>query len=361
VITNKGSCQVCELAQIPCVRSGLDGRRRQQRSLDKEARELLERIRTLPEEESKKLYQTIRRGHAERPDDQYRPAIGLDITINAASPAPNLKKEYPMAPGAVTSFGNLPMSSAIKANGYPPGVQLQQLKVFTISEAYIQPLNIEQVQSDHLASSMLSFRSLARSQLARNVPADQVLSMKGLDLALFFRDRRAEDPHNVSTWSCEFIKAWQFLAPVTQLAAIHLVGSFMRWYILPCAETYALMSPLMRPLKGQIAVPHPASTGLVHLPMIRQALLEGGKSWVNRVTVDTQHFHWNLGSEAAIKEAALEPGLPAVCTLRREFTDSCDNFSNWTLHESILQDYPEISLGGMGLHSDEVDPARYEP
>ena len=62
---------------------------------------------------------------------------------------------------------------------------------------------------------------------------------------------------------------------------------------------------------------------------------------------------------AAVMDAVLEPGSACVTTLRPEFVEQCDLLSNWTLHESVLEDYPslprEVKLGN------DLDPAKCEP
>ena len=326
----------------------------------------MNKIRTLPESESRQLYEEIRQGSP----------VSRSFDTTCASKRSSSPFEHQgrkeratlhtsegcLSLGSIRSFGNLPLSSAVRANGYPVTVQAQQLQMFTASEAYILPLTFEsELPSDPMANAMLSFRNLARSLLAADTPASQILSSQGVDLTLFFRDRRVGDPHTVSTWACEWMKAWPFLPSVTRLAAIHYAVSFMRWYILPCSKTYAMVSPLLRPSKEQLAVPHPVSLDLVHLPVMRQALLTGGKSWVDRVTTDSHHFHWGHGTMAAVMEATLEPGSGAVKTLRPEFIEQCDMLSNWTLYENVLEDYPDLPKGMTFHHGDSIDPAKCEP
>jgi hypothetical protein len=211
-----------------------------------------------------------------------------------------------------------------------------------------------------MANSMLSFCKLARSQIAANGNVSDILSLRGVDLTLFFRERRSGDPHTVSTWACEMTKAWNFLSSVTRLAAVHYGVSFMRWYILPCPQTYAMLSPLQRPLKEQLNNPHSVSLDLVHLPVVRQAVVTGARSWIDRVTPDIQHFKWSRGSKAAVTETVFEPGSRPVKTLRSDFIKQCDLVSSWTLHESVVRDYPDVPKE-IQLHSDDIDPATLEP
>lgn len=332
----------------------------------------MDKIRTLPESESRALFQGIRQGLAiiERSttvDASKQPNAPSNVT-NETYQDQSQPEELtlslsvrPLSPGSVRSFGNLPLSSAVRANGYPSAVQARQLQMFTTPEACTLPLNIEGMSSsDYMANSMLGFCRVARSQIAANFPVTQVLSLRGVDLTLFFRDRQMGDPHTVSTWACEWMKAWQFLPSVTRLTAIHYAASFMRWYILPCPENYTMLSPLSRPLKEQLFIPHPVSLDLVYLPLMRQALLAGGKSWIDRVTADSHHLHWSHGTMAAIMNDVLEPGSGSVKTLRPEFIEQCDLLSNWTLHESVLEDYPDLPRE-VKLHSNNPDPAKYEP
>jgi len=71
------------------------------------------------------------------------------------------------------NFGNLPLSSAIKANNYPHGVQVHQLARMR-SQAYTV-LPIHDNDRSPVNSVILEFREAQRRRLAFGVPLDDVL------------------------------------------------------------------------------------------------------------------------------------------------------------------------------------------
>ena len=280
--------------------------------------------------------------------ERYKP----DGFIDVAQPNPPLHEtpisqddlnERYITPGAVTSFGNLALSRAVQASTYASHIQDLQLDVFTHGIELCTPLNINtDMRSDRVGHAVRSFRDDARIMIAQGQPANSVLSMDGLDLDLMFRDRNPSDPHTVSTWACEYSKSWTSLPLHIRLATVHFVGTLMRWLIMPCRETYTIMSKLMRPCDAQLLVPHSAHVDVCHLPFIRTDQLIHGGRWVDRITADSQRCHWDKGDDACIVKERLASGK-SVWRLNPEFIQFIDDQTHWTLAESVLTDFPHLA------------------
>ena len=134
-------------------------------------------------------------------------------------------RPYP-TPGYVEVFGNLPMSSAIMANGYPRKVQIQQLCHFRIPIHLIQSLIT--FDNSALARVYTDYRDAARHMLASGVPNEEVSGPDFTAIDLFFRDRVPSDPHTASFWACELCKTFGDAPIFVQLAGMYLLTYLMR-------------------------------------------------------------------------------------------------------------------------------------
>lgn len=138
-------------------------------------------------------------------------------------------RPYP-SPGYVEVFGNLSMSSAVMANGYPRKVQVQQLCHFRIPIHLIQSLVT--FDNSALARVYTDYRDAARHMLASGVPDSEVSGPDFTAIDLFFRDRVPSDPHTASFWACELCKTFGDAPIFVQLAAMYLLTYLMRVYCL---------------------------------------------------------------------------------------------------------------------------------
>ena len=131
--------------------------------------------------------------------------------------------------GLISDFGNLPFSSAIKANGYPAHIQHQQLQNLSTSAEYsMLPLHSNEHEA-LLGKAYLSFRDATLQMIADGMNARDVLgSPDYVNLDLFFRDRLPTDGHSVSTFVCEILKSLANPDMYAKLASLVLLGPLMR-------------------------------------------------------------------------------------------------------------------------------------
>lgn len=129
--------------------------------------------------------------------------------------------------GSQTDFGNLPFSSAIKANGYPLNIQHQQLQNLKYAEHSRLPLHT--FENEALGRAYLSFRDASLQMIADGASAIDILgSPDYVNLDLFFRERLPEDGHSVSTFTCEIMKNLANPDIFAKLAAMCLLAPMMR-------------------------------------------------------------------------------------------------------------------------------------
>ena len=131
--------------------------------------------------------------------------------------------------GFISDFGNLPFSSAIKANGYPAHIQHQQLQNLSTSAEYsMLPLHSNEHEAV-LGKAYLSFRDATLQMIADGTNARDVLgSPDYVNLDLFFRDRVPTDGHSVDTFVCEILKSLANPDLYAKLATVVLLGPLMR-------------------------------------------------------------------------------------------------------------------------------------
>lgn len=174
-------------------------------------------------------------------------------------------------------------------------------------------------RTDRLSQVMRSFREAASSQILAGARVEYVLSTTGIELDMFFRDRTDQDSHTVSTWACEFAKSWTLLSPVSQLAVIHFAAAFIRWFILPCRQTYSLMSTILRPLDGD---------SMAHDSSEEESCRAHGVEWINSVTMDVHQLTWPYPYMACFDEP-VAGNNPQSRRLSRLFIEYCDDSNNW--------------------------------
>ncbi|KAK2053014.1 hypothetical protein LY76DRAFT_300528 [Colletotrichum caudatum] len=252
----------------------------------------------------------------------------------------------PLPPGAVGAFGNLPLSCAVRANYYPPAVQVRQLLNLR-TEEYRLPSFISSDGSP-LSGLFYSYRDAALEMLSNGVSSSQVLGPSDrIDIELFFRDREPHDAYDVHSWACELMKNIEGYDVFVQLASIALATTYMRWNILPTATNYALMPEMIRPTHRQRFIPHRMTIDLVPHPAIRDALIDRFRDWLSPGTTDTGRTSvgWPYSLDAAVDVCP----MTGRRMLSRAFFEHATNGSNWSLDKSIRAVFPEIEAMGFNI------------
>jgi hypothetical protein len=182
------------------------------------------------------------------------------------------------SPGYTRTFGNLPLSSSIKANGYPASVQARQILNVSTHEHLIFPLL--DTNETPLGRTYTDFQRLGQDLIASGAPPLQVADQGLIDVTLFFRDRLTEDPLNASTWASEMLRSFRgIFSDDLLLGCAVSVTNLMPWFIVPTRENYSNIPTIFRPTRLQRFVPHPSWVDLMVFPSFRNALINNVGDW----------------------------------------------------------------------------------
>ncbi|RMD43705.1 hypothetical protein DV735_g1440, partial [Chaetothyriales sp. CBS 134920] len=246
---------------------------------------------------------------------------------------------------AADAFHQASLVRRFDISHYPPEVQRQQLDAINMPKQLCSPvIYMADGAADPLSRAVLSLLADARGRIMRGDSVRDLLSLDGIDLELYFRPRRPEDAHSVSSMACELARTTRYNRTFPlQMNAIHSVGTFLRWLILPCVETWEMMNPLMRPLKAQVLTPHDSLyPDLIHIPQLRLAHLVYGRQ-LDAFTArpNWADCNWVLDHEACY-EFDSRSAYPK--RLSPAFIHHIEDIRNWSLHRSVLEVFPEIQL-----------------
>ncbi|KAH0286597.1 hypothetical protein M436DRAFT_50040 [Aureobasidium namibiae CBS 147.97] len=248
--------------------------------------------------------------------------------------------------GFISDFGNLPFSSAIKANGYPAHIQHQQLQNLSTSAEYsMLPLH----SNEHdalLGKAYLSFRDATLQMIADGMNARDVLgSPDYVNLDLFFRDRVPTDGHSVDTFVCEILKSLANPDLYAKLATVVLLGPLMRWILFPTSEHYRRIPALMRPLPSQRFIPHSPALDLAPHPAIRGVLMSAfNTEWLtpeNQITA-APIVNWPY----QLDKAVCHDPVAGCLRFTKQFEDHVCEPTNWTFSKRALEVFPTIGEHG---------------
>ncbi|KAI4727849.1 hypothetical protein E4T49_04373 [Aureobasidium sp. EXF-10728] len=247
--------------------------------------------------------------------------------------------------GLRSDFGNLPFSSAIKANGYPAHIQQQQLQNLSTTAEYSM-LPLHSFESEALGRAYLSFRDATLQMIADGMPARDVLGQHDfINLDLFFRERLPTDGHSVSTFVCEILKNLANPDVYAKLATIVLLGPLMKWILFPTSEHYRKIPALMRPLPSQRFIPHSPALDLAPHPAIRGVLMTTyNEEWLtpeNQITA-APIVNWPHELDKAVYH---DPNAGCL-RFTKHFEDHVCDPNNWTFSKRVLEVFPSIREHG---------------
>ncbi|KAI4851495.1 hypothetical protein E4T44_02099 [Aureobasidium sp. EXF-8845] len=248
--------------------------------------------------------------------------------------------------GFKSDFGNLPFSSAIKANGYPAHIQHQQLQNLSTSAEYsMLPLHSNEHEAV-LGKAYLSFRDATLQMIADGMNARQVLgSPDYVNLDLFFRERLPTDGHSVDTFVCEILKSLANPDIYAKLASLVLLGPLMRWILFPTSEHYRRIPALMRPLPSQRFIPHSPALDLAPHPAIRSVLMSAfNKEWLtpDNQIIAAPVINWPY----ELDKAVIHDPVAGCLRFTKQFEDHVCEPTNWTFSKHALTVFPTLREHG---------------
>ncbi|OAL25435.1 hypothetical protein AYO20_10469 [Fonsecaea nubica] len=238
----------------------------------------------------------------------------------------------------VSIFGDSSfLSPEIRASQVLTLQQQQQTLNLDIPEYLIQPMLFEGERCP-IAAVYTDFRDYGRRQLASGFPVEFVLGPPQVDLTLYFRNRRAEDPHTPVTWACEYMRLLKNFDTYVALAWIFTYTHFMRWTIAPSAATYALLPEAMRPTPLQRLVRHHPGVDLPIFPEMRDGLVQDMRDYIVAIQTLGCSVNWEYGLAGAIDT---DPETGNMTLSDRFATHICD-LSHWSISQRFADVFPEM-------------------
>ncbi|UPL02491.1 hypothetical protein LCI18_013425 [Fusarium solani-melongenae] len=171
------------------------------------------------------------------------------------------------------SFGNLPLSSSIRANNYPPDVQDAQLRNFTVPIWAVTILNTLP-DPGGLREAFTRVYNEATRLLQEGTALEKVVGTHPEIAALF--DQDVFDKSTIlSKWAAQMVhsvklKGYDF----TCFASMYVFWYLMRWMISPSPETYAVIPEWIRPTPNQLFIPHINMVDFVIWPGFRELVVQ---------------------------------------------------------------------------------------
>lgn len=183
--------------------------------------------------------------------------VGLEQDEDAASLPPDESFKSPLP----TSHDDLNWLDTPSSTAFPlshdSNQAFQPYDVMNLDNT-MQPVPTEfdehfppDIKTDRFMQVIPSFKEAACTQIDGGVSPAIILSMAGLELDLFFRDRILSDPHTISTWVCELAKSHTLL-PSSRFNS-----------------EYASMAPVWKPHAHHTAAP---SVFSIHLKTLATSL-----------------------------------------------------------------------------------------
>ncbi|KEF60721.1 uncharacterized protein A1O9_02282 [Exophiala aquamarina CBS 119918] len=198
---------------------------------------------------------------------------------------------------------------------------------------------------DPINEIVLSCRDRARDLLRSGVPLQSVMGSGPTDVELLFRMRQPDEEWNLPGWACEVglpseLMAWglQDVEWNVKLAEVFMRVRFMRWLILPGAETLTGIPGILRPTTVQMRFPHPVAIDFLPIPAVRTILVRRPRDWQTPLSRSKYSCNWddNLGP------AIVTDPLTGRRILSAKFEKHICTYQNWSVGKSILETWPEL-------------------
>ncbi|KAK5080492.1 hypothetical protein LTR05_008603 [Lithohypha guttulata] len=197
--------------------------------------------------------------------------------------------------------------------------------------------------SDPLSQAIIDFRDGARHAIQSGANVDYILGTSTPSLDTFFNQQGATVAvHSTWSWACQFAQAFPGLSLTLQLGTIYIAGLQVRFYMFPCKETFEDLPPILRPVRKQYTVPHPAGLDICHVPALKNFLFthwDDHNSLLIKL-VSSQDCNWPYSDAACFSPEKGPNGAP---TMSLVFIEHIRNLNNYTLGPSKLELIPQLA------------------
>ncbi|KAJ9628862.1 hypothetical protein H2203_002765 [Taxawa tesnikishii (nom. ined.)] len=240
------------------------------------------------------------------------------------------------------NFGNLPFSSAIKANGMCPDVQARQVSNLSKPEWSCESLLV--FSDDPISQMIQGFHRKTAEWIAQGISLESILGQSGLlRLDPFVVNKPYSDIRDVQSWAANF--AYSCVSKPTSEALVTIRGAavLMARSLLLSKETYAALPEWAKPTPLQQYVPHPAWIDYVPFPQLRDYFINHldlvtSLDWLP-LLYQTFKCSWNF----PMHECIYMDGTTRHTYLNPYFERHISDSRNFSLGAALQQFIPQLA------------------
>lgn len=216
----------------------------------------------------------------------------------------------------------------------PYHIEFSRFPLYTV-----QP--VVAMENSPLSRVITDYRDAARAAIESSTAPIDILGPDGIEVDLFFRDRRPEDNFNVCNWAAELSRSFEDWDIYVRLAGCLSLTYVMRWLLIPTMKRYADVPDILKPLPIQRMTPHHVAIDFIPLPPIRDALVRNFRDWVTALPAAQISVNWT----GTMDEAVVRDEEFGYLRLSEAFEKHVTDYDNWSVGESILKTFPELRRG----------------
>ena len=118
------------------------------------------------------------------------------------------------------------------------------------------------------------------------------------------------------------------------------------WFlVLPCVQTFNDLPAMLRPMRKQYLIPHPAGIDICHVPVLKDFMLHNWaehKPFPDKL-IQSQSCNWPYSDAACF---VLNEETPPSVTMARAFVEHVSRPSSYTVEWELLRVVPHLACCG---------------
>ncbi|RVX66726.1 hypothetical protein B0A52_08919, partial [Exophiala mesophila] len=212
------------------------------------------------------------------------------------------------------------------------------IRTFTLPSIY---------PGDPVNDIVIDFRDRARDLLKSGASLRTIMGFGATDVELLFRTRKPDDELTVPSWACEATSDLENFDFSVRLAQVFMRVRFMRWLILPNAETFAGIPGILKPTLAQMRFPHSVIIDFLPIPAIRNRLVRNLQDWHTPLSKAKYTCNWDESRGPAVVtdpssgRRCLSP-RPSTENERRRFNDGVFDTETAAHTVDLSRDLPNL-------------------
>lgn len=116
----------------------------------------------------------------------------------------------------------------------------------------------------------------------------------------------------------------------------------IQFFILPTAQTFNDLPPMLRPLRKQYTIPHPAAVDICHFPRLKAVLLSRQTEYdsILMKVISNQSCSWPYSNSACFTPMGNATG---PVSMSQAFIEHIRNVENYTIPPATLESVAQMT------------------